>query len=631
MLNNKFLFNEIKQNNNLYKLMKYLEKYNNNQSTYYYTKILFYNNKMNFKGGAITPPDTKFAVLSYVLNDIMRYNSSYYYANNKSSDFKLCNDLHILLQTDATFPQYIYCNGALIEISRDNDNILYKYGIYYNEDAKLNISCCTINSFDDLSITLQYKDPSMVIDDKSPKFYLYCTLYEGISLIDAFFIKVYTELNNLYYYRYGKYIKYDINPIINSSQISFIVNICYISRQCLSDSMGHIQLEDISKTVFNESIIIIKNDDEWKEVHPNILSETSLVIKNIIECANATCQRIQKNFFDTFSIINIKKIKKFFEKTIQSCGAIVQSEQIQKEHKNFKMYKDAIAKYNVNTDIDSYVDSSVDSLISFLNNLLQYKIRYFFVERALNYDPTKITKPYFCRYWYFQKFNIDDNLDVLKECGCNCTDLINLCRIKFNKFPPYYTCDDIILKNIMTPNINKQDEVFNYGSYPSWYYHFKLNIDNKYTILKYTDIQLTPGTLLLAPYDSRQHVAIIYSNDNKGNIKIIHSYPEDSINYEDEYGMCDPGICIDDLKNLLYKWQVYFMDNSMFFNFELAIPLNDWLHEDIILKKDISKLASELQTKENNEQLNTIYNRYAVTHNKKECLNALEKHINTLF
>ena len=39
--NNKIFFDKIKQDNNLYKLLKYLNKYNNNQSKYYYKNKLY--------------------------------------------------------------------------------------------------------------------------------------------------------------------------------------------------------------------------------------------------------------------------------------------------------------------------------------------------------------------------------------------------------------------------------------------------------------------------------------------------------------------------------------------------------------------------------------------------------------
>lgn len=360
-------------------------------------------------------------------------------------------------------------------------------------------------------------------------------------------------------------------------------------------------------------------------------------IKGLVYSA---CTEISKTLYDTFSIPNIKRT---FNKTRELCTRMLQTSQpsnTQKTHPCFKALRDAIGTY---TEVNIPCDNAgcFEKLNTFLDTLATYKIPYFFVQRALECESCDIKYPFFCRYWYFQKFDIENNFDILKKCGCNCIDLINLCRIKFNKFPPYSTTlgpDDPLLKQIMEPNFTLEQRkiAHNYGSYSMWYYYFKSK--NRFNIESYRD--LAPGTLLLTPHDCRQHVAIILSNDNKGNIEIIHSYPEGPLDLVNEIGLCDPGIRIDDLKTILCEWQEYFIDKGILFNFELAIPINEWLTNDITIDKSIGDLQDEvddLQAKvdksknESTKELQNIYEKYKRTFDIKDCLNSLESHIKGLF
>lgn len=230
--NNKLLFNKIKQNNNLYKLMKYLEKYNNNQSTYYYTKILFYNNKMNFKGGATTSQKTEFPVLLHVLDFISRYNRhSYYCINMESNNFEERRDLPTLLKSNTICPKYIYCAGALIRINYDIGNNIKKYDIFYNEGDELDICACTITSADEVvSIQLQCGATSTVTNDNQLMFYLFCTLYEGThDNINIFFINVYDYLNKLYLNNldFNKHIQYNLTCETDDININYTIKISY--------------------------------------------------------------------------------------------------------------------------------------------------------------------------------------------------------------------------------------------------------------------------------------------------------------------------------------------------------------------------------------------------------------------
>jgi len=101
---------------------------------------------------------------------------------------------------------------------------------------------------------------------------------------------------------------------------------------------------------------------------------------------------------------------------------------------------------------------SKESLQLFLKSLIELPIKYYFVQRLIFNSSDIVGKDqYFYRYWYFQKFNIEDNIKKLELWGCNCIDLINLCRIRFNRFPVYFknlTQQDIQTNSSAVNDIN---------------------------------------------------------------------------------------------------------------------------------------------------------------------------------
>ena len=145
---NKLLFNKIKQNSNLYKLIKYLDKYNNNQSNYYYKKILFYNNIMNFKGGSEPSIDSNLSLREFIFMD-MQYNISTkmsLYTKNQDKLIKidkienlppidfLQSNLTELFSSEDEEEVYIYDNDSIIKITYNKQNRLYNYSIYYGSN-----------------------------------------------------------------------------------------------------------------------------------------------------------------------------------------------------------------------------------------------------------------------------------------------------------------------------------------------------------------------------------------------------------------------------------------------------------------------------------------------------------------
>ena len=122
---------------------------------------------------------------------------------------------------------------------------------------------------------------------------------------------------------------------------------------------------------------------------------------------------------------------------------------------------------------------------------------------------------------------------------------------------------------------------------------------------------LQVGTLLLSHADSRrQHAAIVYSNNN-GDISIVHCWPDDNYNSDPSAisfdGLCNPGIKCEKLIDVLCEWQDVFTTvkghNDLFFYFNLAIPIEDWLNE-----KDLN--FAVLDTSEQYSDSINLYDKY---------------------
>ena len=259
------------------------------------------------------------------------------------------------------------------------------------------------------------------------------------------------------------------------------------------------------------------------------------------------------------------------------------------------------------------IESLQSFLQSFLKSLIKLPIKYYFVQRLIfNSDDIVGKDQYFYRYWYFQKFNINDNIKLLELWGCNCIDLINLCRIQFNRFPVYFknltqqdnltnslAVNDMNINQIYEqceigsiPKLHSRFNIFDFGSYQIWYYYFVTKSKLSKPNYKITNMKmyraLSVGTLLLSHDDSRrQHTAIVYSI-TEGDINIVHCWPNNTYNSDsaDEIsfnGLCNPGIKCEKLIDVLCEWQDLFTteggNNDLFFYFNLAIPIEDWLNE----------------------------------------------------
>ena len=251
-------------------------------------------------------------------------------------------------------------------------------------------------------------------------------------------------------------------------------------------------------------------------------------------------------------------------------------------------------------DIEKYLDLTLnqdikqskiklDDLLSFLNKLLNKNIPYYYIENGMDslFDDVKNKK--YKRCWYFYLFSPDitdnDIIEMLLVAGCNCIDLINICRIKFNLYPVY--------KHVINPScIGKFDNNIIsqfFGSYKIWYNYFN---NDKYKINHILIKQLlnnninnlfSPGTLLLSPYSyNRNHAAIIIENDN-----IIHSYPQDNKNDFEK-----PGIVKESLFDVIKLWQQYFHGKPFYFS--LAIPFNDWMINENLIDKTNNKFKSNI-------------------------------------
>ena len=265
----------------------------------------------------------------------------------------------------------------------------------------------------------------------------------------------------------------------------------------------------------------------------------------------------------------------------------------------------------INRTVDeTKVNLSIESFLNFLNSLLYNDIPYYYIEKLLD-NNTKLN-----RGWYFLPIRNKENIIyILKIYGCNCIDLINICRIRFNLSPVFKkfegfelyigsyifrTIFQFIDNGLLTkPSItnfkdnNGNERLDNeyihdyYGSYRMWYHYFN---KDKYKIHNILDIfydtneiseKLLPGTLLIASTEYN-HVAII--SEIKDNIiNIIHSYPDEIDVTKSITGFESPGIQIHNLRDIILKWRKIPEYNK--FNFKLAIPFLDWMYNgDLELK-----------------------------------------------
>jgi hypothetical protein len=408
-----------KYNINLYKTFKYNYKYNKSKNDFYYYKSLYYNNK--YGGGG---DDLKYMTTftDYIEWCIRKFEGCTVKQVNEDTQLYFWNNENNYWEIECKSQEYEKINIIIYKIS---------YGTSTDDEPIRKILFCKYIDLKLDSITYETKklDINQTLFYFIKKKYPHFPKHLAIDLSFEHDIYIFSiqeldgsNLNNCilkFDKNFNIITSFDVFVDTINTGITLLYNLlCFIHSNMPNLYTSIIKSPDfqnLSDRETQDSSVIISSNSFLEDYKCDISD-----IKCISEDINDdTCRITNFNILKLFCYTDIKlDEKKSIKKNIEDVRINITYKESQNE-----TLKDLQTEYTPSIQLTNF--------LFFLRSLLPNNIDYYFIEKS-------ITSNELVRGWYFLPIKNKDNIIyILKIFGCNCIDLVNICRIKYDLCPAF--------------------------------------------------------------------------------------------------------------------------------------------------------------------------------------------------